>query len=215
VALRFEDHRGFEHACLAASAAGAAAAYCAAWVGPQSAVLAWSAAGALVTVAIAAGLADEVPPLACIAAAVALATVATVAAPSLNAFIDVLAPVLRPGVAAAASGAVLGLWLGSATAPLHVRIGPDRIEQRLAQLRHRLAPGLLELAQRAAAARAELLGAAPEHLRPALRRAVDRIALDALDLAEQGSDVSRSAMLDRVVELERARSALAPLRGAA
>jgi hypothetical protein len=215
VALRFEDHRGFEHACLAASAAGAAAAYCAAWVGPQSVVLTWSAAGALVAVAIAAGLADELPPLACIAAAIALATVAVVAAPSLNAFIDVLAPVLRPGGAAAASGAVLGLWVGSATAPLHVRVGPDRIEQRLAQLRHRLAPGLLELAQRAVAARAAMLAAAPEHLRPALRRAVDRIALDALDLAEQGSDGSRSAMVDRVVQLERARSALAPLRSAA
>lgn len=215
MALRFEDHRGFERACLAASAAGAAAAYCAAWAGARSAVPAWSAAGALVAVGLVVAVADEVPPPACIAAAVGLAIVALAAAPSLNALLGVLDPVLAPRGVAASGGAVLGLWLGSATAPLHVRSGHDRVEERLAQLHTRLAPDLLELAQRAAAARAGLLGAAPEHLRPGLRRAVDRVALEAFALAEQGGDVSRAAMLDRVAELERARSALAPLRGGA
>jgi hypothetical protein len=91
--------------------------------------------------------------------------------------------------------------------PLHLRTARDRVEQRLAGLRPRLEPELLRLAERAAAARAELLRSAPPEIRPGLRRVADGLALAALDLAEQGTDVSRARLVEQVGQLERARDA--------
>jgi hypothetical protein len=47
-------------------------------------------------------------------------------------------------------------------------------------------------------------------VREGLRRVADALALSALDLAGQGTEASRAESLERVVQLERACSALAP-----
>src|SRR5207302_556961 len=81
---------------------------------------------------------------------------------------------------------------------------------RLAELRLRLDPEALRLAERVASARILLLRTAPSEVRPGLRRVADRLALSALDLAGQGTEASRAELLERVVQLERACSTLAP-----
>jgi hypothetical protein len=205
--LRFEDHQGFERTCLVAAAGGALAAYYATWTMPAARLVPWAAAGAVFAIALALRWQDEIPPAVCIAGAVALAVGAALGAQSLPALTELLETVLPRALAAAVGGAVLGLWLGGATVPLHLRTGRDRVEQRLAGLRPRLEPELLRLAERAAAARAELLRTAPSEVRPGLRRAADGLALAALDLAEQGTDVSRARLIEQVGQLERARDA--------
>ncbi len=57
-------------------------------------------------------------------------------------------------------------------------------------------------------ARVLLLRTAPADVRPGLRRVADGLALSALDLARQGTEASRAELLERVVQLERACSAL-------
>lgn len=249
MALRFEDHAGFERTCLIAAAGGALAAYYATWMALPLGFLPWAAAGAMAalvplrgarrrwqtaivaisaaggmavallsdgTVAVAAIFAlgtaarweDELPPAACIVAAVALAAGAGLAAPSLAELAGLLGTALPAAGAGALGGAVLGLWMGAATAPLHLRTGGDPVELRLAGLRPRLAPELLRLAERAAAARTELLRTAPSEVRSGLRRAADGLALAALDLAEQGTEVSRERLREHVDQLERAREAV-------
>jgi hypothetical protein len=205
--LRFEDHKGFERTCLMAAAGGALAAYYATWMMPAARLVPWAAAGALFAVGVALCREHELPPPACIAAAVALGVGVCFAAPSVPVLSELLETVLPRAGAAALGGAVLGLWSGAATVPLHLRTARDRVEQRLAGLRPRLAPELFRLAERAAAARAELLRSAPSEVRPGLRRAADGLALAALDLAEQGTDVSRARLVEQVARLERARDA--------
>jgi len=248
VALRFEDHAGFERTCLIAAAGGALAAYYATWMMPAARLVPWAAAGAMaalvplrggrrrwqtaiVAISAAGGVAvallgdgavaaaaifafgaalrweDQLPPAACIVAAVAVAAGAGFAALSLPALTELLGTVLPGAGGAAVGGAILGLWLGGATAPLHLRTARDRVEQRLAGLRPRLEPELLRLAERAAAARAELLRSAPSEVRPGLRRVADGLALAALDLAEQGTEISRARLIEHVDQLERARDA--------
>jgi len=177
---------------------------------PAARLVPRAAAGAMpaiFAVAVALWREDELPPAACIAAAAALVAGAGLAAPSLPALTELLGTVLPRAVAAGAGGAILGLWLGGATAPLHLRTARDRVEQRLAGLRPRLDPELLRLAERAAAARAELLRSAPSEVRSGLRRAADGLCLAALDLADQGTDVSRARLVEWVDQLERARDA--------
>jgi hypothetical protein len=72
-------------------------------------------------------------------------------------------------------------------------------------MRPRLGPEALRLAERAVAARLLLLRTAPAEVRPGLRKAADGLALAALALAEQDTEASRAALLERVEHLERAR----------
>ena len=209
MALRFEDHAGFERTCLIAAAGGALAAGYATSVTPPADLVPWAAAGAVFALGVAVRW-EELPPVPCIAAAALLAAGAVYAAPSLLPLTEILETVVPAPGAAALGGAVLGLWLGGATVPLHLRVGSDRVERRLAELRLRLDPEALRLAERVASARILLLRTAPSEVRPGLRRVADRLALSALDLAGQGTEASRAELLERVVQLERACSTLAP-----
>ena len=207
MALRFEDHARFQRTCLLAAAGGALAAYYATWMMPAAPLAPWAAAGAIFAVGVAQRWQDELPPVACIGAAVALAVGAGLAAASLPALTELLGTLLPAAGAAAVGGAVLGLWLGGATVPLHLRTARDRVERRLSGLRPRLEPELLRLAERAAAARTQLLQTAPPEVRSGLRRVADGLALAALDLAEQGTEISRARLIEHVDQLERARDA--------
>lgn len=216
MSLRFENPAGFERTCLAAAGSGAAAAVLAGWTGHAGVLLLWAAAAALAVAALLAVRAQhELPPTACIVTAIALAAAAGLSARGIPALAELLATLLPRDATAAASGAVLGLWLGSASAPLHLRGAADPVEARLAKLRPRLEPELLRLSERAVAARAGLLRSAPAELEPELRRVADEIALSALDLAVDRTRGTREDLLERVTWLERASSALAPPEGGA
>lgn len=213
--LRLEDHAAFERTCLIAAAGGGFLACTASSTAPVSGLVPWAAAGTVLALAAAARWEDDRPPVACIAASAALAVAAGCAAPAILPLTDLLGTVLPRSAATAVGGAVLGLWLGAATAPLHLRAGGDRIGRRLAELRPRLDAEALRLAERALTARDLLLRTAPSEVRPGLRRVADGLALSALDLAGQGTQASRAEALERVVQLERACSALAPPMGRA
>jgi len=131
VALRFEDHAGFERTCLFAAGGGAVAAYYATWLSLPRGFLPWAAAAALVAATILALRGaerwhDQLPPAVCVAAAVVLAACAALAAPLLLPLVELLRTALPAAVAAGLGGGVLGLWTGAATAPLHVRLGKAR-----------------------------------------------------------------------------------------
>ena len=155
MALRFEDHAAFQRTCLIAAACGALAAYYATWMALPKGFLPWATAAALVASTIFALRAaerwdDELPPAACIVSAVALAAGAALAAPVLLALVELLRIVLSAALAAALGGAVIGLWMGAATGPLHVRAGGDRIARRLLDPESRIDPELLrQLRERA------------------------------------------------------------------
>lgn len=145
MALRFEDHAAFQRTCLIAAACGALAAYYATWMALPKGFLPWAGGAALVAATIFALRAaerwhDELPPVACIVAAVALAAGAAFAAPSLLALVELLRTLLPASGAAALGGAVLGLWMGAATGPLHVRAGEDRVARRLLEFEPRIDP---------------------------------------------------------------------------
>ena len=204
MALRFEDHAGFQRTCLIAAAGGALGAS----YPPVANIVPWAAAGAMFALGAAMRWDGELPPALWIVAAAALAVGVGWAAPWIAALREIAAIILPASGAAALGGAVLGLWLGSATAPLHLRAGRDRIERRLAELRSQLDPEALRLAERAVSARILLLRTAPPEVRSGLRRVADGLALSALDLSRQGTEASRAELLERVVQLERASSAL-------
>jgi hypothetical protein len=82
------------------------------------------------------------------------------------------------------------LWLGIASAPLHVLFGADQVEARLSALRISLSAELRPLAERAVSARRAALALLP---RGELRGVFDSLALAALQVAEQASELSRSA----------------------
>jgi hypothetical protein len=122
MAFRFEDHAGFQRACLLAAAGGALGASYATWMLPSARLVPWAAAGAVFALAMVLRW-QALPPVACIAAAVALAAGAVLAAGALPALAELLETLLPRAGAAGVGGGVLGLWLGAATAPLHVRSG--------------------------------------------------------------------------------------------
>ena len=206
VPLRRGEH-GWQTAIVAISAGG----------GVALALLGHGGAPAAVVFALGAALRweDELPPVACIAAACALATGAGWAMASIPALTQVFTAMMPIPVAAALGGGVLGLWLGGACAPLHLRAGKDRIEMRLADLGPRLEPELLQLARRAAEARQAALRITPPALRPELRRLLDGLAIAALDLAEQGSEISRGASAELERDLSARREELARAAGGA
>jgi len=145
VALRFEDHAAFQRTCLIAAGCGALAAYYATWIALPKGFLPWAGAASLAAATIVALRAaerweDDLPPVACIVAAVALAAGVALAAPSLVALVELLHSVLPAAGAAALGGAVLGLWMGAATSPLHLRAGEDPVTRRLLELEPRIDP---------------------------------------------------------------------------
>jgi hypothetical protein len=101
------------------------------------------------------------------------------------------------------SGALTGLWIAAACAPLHLSLQADAVEARLAALRPLLGAELRPLAERAAAARAAAAAALPQGARGDLRGLLDALALAALDLARRGADLGRTASLAMEEDLAR------------
>jgi hypothetical protein len=119
-----------------------------------------------------------------------------------------LASALLPLVPRVVAGAAYGLWLGLAAAPLHILIGDDPVEARLAALRVSLTPDLRALAERAATARRSALELLPPGVRTDVRGAFDSLALAALQVAEKAAELSRSASPALEDDLQRRAAAL-------
>ena len=99
-----------------------------------------------------------------------------------------LAALLPGWIATGASGAA-----GLAAVPLHVTVGGDAVEARLAALRASLGPDLRALAERAVAARRGAADELPAGARFELRGLLDSLALAALDVAERTASLTRAA----------------------
>ena len=104
-----------------------------------------------------------------------------------------LATVVPGWVASGVSAAVLGLWIGLCSAPLHVRVGGDPVETRLGTLRSSLAPELRALAERAVAARRGVAMELPSGARSELRALIDSLTSAALGLAGRAAELARAA----------------------
>src|SRR5205085_2464623 len=91
------------------------------------------------------------------------------------------------------AGAALGLWFVLAAAPLHVTVGADAVEARLAALRPVLSAEIRSLAERAAAARRGAVCGLPAGARADLRGLIDSLAMAALDLAARAAELGRAA----------------------
>src|SRR5262249_33755962 len=104
-----------------------------------------------------------------------------------------LAAVMPAFIASGLSGAAYGLWAGVAAVPLHVAIGGDPVETRLAALRPSLAAEVRALAERAAAAPRGPADELPRGTRADLRSLLDQLALAALDVAERTASLTRAA----------------------
>src|SRR3954462_3614611 len=116
---------------------------------------------------------------------------------------------VMPGRAASAlTGVALGLWAGAAAVPVHLVLGGDAVEQRLASLRASLDPALRALAERAASARRGACAELPQGARADLRAAIDALALAALDPAGRCSELGRAAAPALEDELRRRSGAL-------
>lgn len=174
----------------------------------------WSlpSSGAALGLLLNAGRADAAPESAApsgwaLASAAALAAIAAALAgrwlPPLQAALDSFLP---GALAAGAAGGAFGLWAGVSSAPVHVSLGEDRVEARLAALRPALSAELRPLAERAAAARrgqdAEL------RERPDLRALLDDLALAALELSGKASELGRAAAPALEDELSRRKLSL-------
>lgn len=103
------------------------------------------------------------------------------------------------------AGAAYGLWLGIASAPLHVLLGEDPLEARLSSLRVSLSAELRALAERAVSARRAAFELLP---RGELRGVFDSLALAALQVAEQAAELSKSASPALENDLQRRSAAL-------
>ena len=146
LSLRFAEHRRFEGTCLlAAAAAGTAAALA---DGPFAS---WTVVAGGAAFALAAALAwsgDRIPAI-CLAAACATAALAAWASVALlPALSEILSSIVPAGMASGIAGAVQGLWIAAACAPLHTRIAAGPAEERLAT-------AVVDLDQRAAALSSE------------------------------------------------------------
>ena len=141
VSVRFTGQLRFERTCLlAAVGAGTAAA---AAGGPFAS---WTVVAGAAAFALAAALSwsgDRIPLLCVAAACVTAALAAWASVLLLPALSEILSSVLPAWMASGIAGAVQGLWVAAACAPLHARIaaGPPA---------ERLATAVLDLAERAA-----------------------------------------------------------------
>jgi hypothetical protein len=120
-----------------------------------------------------------------------------------------LAQLVPALVAQAIAGALLGLWIAAACAPLHVSLQADPVEAKLASLRAILGPELRALAERAVSARSAAAAALPAGSRGDLRGLLDALALAALELARRGAELGRAASPFVEQELSRRTEALA------
>src|SRR5260370_408880 len=112
---------------------------------------------------------------------------------------------VRPGVRRRADGGGPRAQAGGgrAAARLHVAVGGDEVESRLASLRASLGPDLRPLAERAAAARRGATDELPGGARADLRTLLDSLALAALDFAARAADLGRSAPAALEEDLQR------------
>jgi hypothetical protein len=139
-----------------------------------------------------------------IALVAALGAAATLLASVLLAPLSSALAALVPGwMAAGASGAAFGLWAALAAAPLHVAIGGDLVEARLAALRPSLPAEVRGLAERAVSARRGAADELPPRARGDLRGLIDALALAALDVAARAATLSRAAAPSLEEELQR------------
>jgi hypothetical protein len=231
---RFEDHGGFQRTVLLCTAGAAVAAIFGLEAGASAALLALSAwpsaevrrcrllaglgaaifgawyfsgeawllplTGALLGLSFALGRREadaRSPKPWAIAITVALTAASTLLLPLATA-----ATLLLPRFVA---GAAYGLWLGIASAPLHVLLGDDPVEARLSALRITLGNELRPLAERAVAARRAAFELLP---RGELRGVFDSLALGALRVAEQAAELTRSASPALENDLQRRSAAL-------
>src|SRR4051812_17916747 len=142
----------------------------------------WLLCGALLSTLLASAQAAEKPSWGLRAlTAFCCGVAAWVAARVLPDAASVFASAVPAVVAYGAAGATLGLWFVLAAAPLHVRIGADSIEARLAALRPSLTAEARTLAERAATARRGALGELGA--RADLRSLIDSLCGAAIDLA--------------------------------
>jgi hypothetical protein len=217
VEARFEDHGGFQRTVLLCAAgaslaavfslpAGAVAAMVAlsAWPGAEvkrrrllagvgAAVFgawyftdeAWlmPVMGGLLGLSFCTSRRELEPPKPwAVAATVSVSAASTLLLPLASAAVHILPRFI--------AGAAYGLWLGIASAPLHVVLGGDPVEMRLSALRLSLTADLRALAERAVTARRSALALLP---RGELRGVFDSLALGALQVAAQAAELSRSA----------------------
>jgi len=140
-----------------------------------------------------------------IALAAALgAGAALLASVALAPLANALAALVPGWMATGASGAAFGLWAGLAAAPLHVAVGADPVDARLAMLRASLPSEVRGLAERAVSARRGAAEELPVGARGLdLRGLIDSLALAALDVAERTAWLSRAATPSLEEELQR------------
>jgi len=116
-----------------------------------------------------------------------------------------LSPGLPRAMAWLLCGALGGLWLAVASAPLHLGIVIDRVEERLASVRALPLGELRALVDRIAASRRAALATLRGPAGAALRSELDGLTIAALDLARRGAELLRAA--PPAVEQELARRA--------
>lgn len=128
----------------------------------------------------------------------------------LPAFAAALSLLVPAAVATPLAGAIAGLWIVAACAPLHLSQKADAVEARLAALRPLLGAELRPLAERAAAARSAAAAALPAGSRGDLRGLLEALALAALDLACRAAELGRAAsvaveekLAERVIQLSK------------
>ena len=164
----------------------------------------------------AAGVGATPPSPAAVALCAALSASAQAAAavtlPYLSAALATVAP---PWIAAGLSGGAMGLWTALAAAPLHVRLGGDALERRLAALRTSLDPELGALAERAMAARRGAAIALAAVGGAELGILLDSLTAAALDLAARAAELSRAAAPALEDDLQRRSAQLARTAGSA
>ena len=143
------------------------------------------------------------------AAAVGLASTLL---PALSAALSAALPRFLAG---AATGGSLGLWVGVCAVPLHLKVGSDAVEARLAAIRFSLGPDLRALAERAVAARRGALQDLPDEVPPELPASIDALAAAALELASRAAALTRAVSPQAEEELRKRSAALSQSAGAA
>jgi len=139
-----------------------------------------------------------------IALSAALGAVAVmIAAVALSPLASLLASLLPAWIASAASGAAFGLWTALAAIPLHVAVGADAVDAKLAALRASLPSEIRALAERAVSARRGSVSELPAGTRGDLRGLLDALAIAALELAERAGSLSGAASPAVEGELQR------------
>jgi hypothetical protein len=198
--VRFEDHARFQRCAawcaLGGAVLGASGIPLLPWDSPRAGVLAAALLGLLLVAdrREAARKRGAAPPASWATALALAASVLAVAlgAVTLPALFAALALHLPRPLAGAVPGSVLGLWLGLAALPLHLRLGGDALEAHLEAIRSALGPELRALAERAAAARREALARLPSGAARELPAALDALGAAALELAARAGELCRA-----------------------